>query len=74
MDIDIKGMGVLPFMGVLPHLTRHNTELNDLNIIICLRKPEVTVKEFQFVIALKKPWSVHCLSCSYINDVIDLLP
>ena len=30
-----------------------NTELNNLRGIICLRKSEVTVKEFQFVMSLK---------------------
>ena len=34
-------------------ITSIDTELNDLRIIICLRKSEVIVERFQFVISLK---------------------
>ena len=39
-----------------------NTELNCLRIIICLRKSEFLLKEFQFVISLKIGRAWHTLS------------
>ena len=39
-----------------------NTELNDLRKITCLRKSEVLLKEFQFVILLKIDGAWHKLS------------
>ena len=50
-----------------------NTELNDLRKSICLRKSDLLLREFQFVMSLMEQ-GIHCLPCSYINDVIDLLP
>ena len=57
-----------------------NTELNDLRKIIYLRKSEVYVKKQQKthkktvsnVIKNLVEYGIHCLSCSYTNDVIDI--
>ena len=51
-------------------------ELNDLKIIICLRKSEITVERISVCDVIEKlmEHGIHCLSCSYINDVIDLFP
>ena len=53
-----------------------NTELNDLRIILCLRKSEVTVERNSVCNVIEKlmEHGIHCLPCSYTNDVIDLLP
>ena len=51
-------------------------ELNDLRIIICLRKSEATVERISFCNVIEKMME-HCiqrLPCSYINDLIDLCP
>ena len=53
-----------------------NTELNDLRKIICLRKSEVSVEMIpvcNFIENLAED-SIYCLPCSYIIDVIDILP
>ena len=51
-----------------------NTELNVWEKNISLRKSEVSVKEFQFVMSLKffAKHGIYCLPCSYINDAIDV--
>ena len=51
-------------------------ELNDLKIIICLRKSEVTVERISLCNVIEKLMErdIHCLVCSYTNDVIDLIP
>ena len=50
-------------------------ELNDLRIIVCLRKSEVTAERISVYDVTEKlmEHGVHCLPCSYTNDVIDLL-
>ena len=57
-------------------LAEYNTELNNLRIIICLRKSEVTVKRISVCKAIEKMMEhgIQCLPCSFINDVIDLFP
>ena len=51
-----------------------NTELNDLRMIVCLRKPEVTVERISVCNVTEKMMEhgIHCLSCTYTNDVIDI--
>ena len=52
------------------------TELNDLRKIICLRNSEVTVERISVCNVIEK-WmehGIHCLPCSYTNDIIDMLP
>ena len=53
-----------------------NTELDDLKLIIWLRKSEATAERISFCIVIEKlmKHGIHCLSCSYLNDVINLLP
>ena len=53
-----------------------NTELNDWRIIICLRNSEVTVEKISVCNIIEKlmEHGIHCLSCSCINNAIDLLP
>ena len=48
--------------------------LNDLRIIICLRKPEITAERISVRNAIEKlmEHGIHCLSCSYTHGVIDL--
>ena len=54
----------------------NNTELNNLRIIICLRKSEVTVEKISVCTDIEKlmEHGIHCLLCSFTNDIIDLLP
>ena len=52
-----------------------NTELNDLRIIISLRKFEVGVERISVCNVIEKlTEKIHCLPCSYTVDAIDLLP
>ena len=53
-----------------------HTELNDMRIIICLRKSEVTIERISVcnVIEKLREHGIHCLPCSFANDIIDLLP
>ena len=53
-----------------------DTELNDLKIMICLRSSEVTVDRNSVCNVTEKlmEHGIHCLPCSYTNDIIDLLP
>ena len=50
-------------------------ELNDLRIIICLRKSEVTVERISVCNVIEKllGHGIHCLPCSYTNDIINML-
>ena len=50
-------------------------ELNDLIKIICLRKSEVPVERISLcnVIENLAEHGIHCLLCSYTNDIIDML-
>ena len=52
-----------------------NMEINVLRIIICLRKSEVSVERISVYNAIEKLLEhiIHCLPCSYTNDVIILL-
>ena len=52
-----------------------NTELNDLKIIICLRKSEDSVERISVFTVIEKleEHSIHCLPCSDTNDVINML-
>ena len=45
-------------------------------IIICLRQSEITVERNSVCNVTEKLMEngIHCLPCSYINDVIDMLP
>ena len=66
-------------MKVYPYSLRKifitNTELNDLRIIICLRKSEVTVEMISVYNVTEKlmDHGIHCLPCSFTNDAIYLL-
>ena len=53
-----------------------NMELNDSRIIIYLRIAEDSVKRISVFNVNENlmEHGIHCLPCSYINDVIDLLP
>ena len=55
---------------------QYNMELNDLRIIICLRKSEVTVERISVCNVTEKllEHGIHSLPCSYTIDIIDLLP
>ena len=63
--------------GTFTKITQNvlDTELNDLRIIICLRKSEATVERISVcnVIENLAEHGIHCLPCSYSNNVIDLL-
>ena len=69
-----------PFLGRffawVANRVMENTELNDLRIIICLKKSDVTVERISVCNVTEKlmEHSIHCLPCSNTNDVIDLLP
>ena len=62
--------------GNITLLSAKNTELNDLKIIVCLRKSEVSVQRISAVMSLNKlaEHSRYYLSCSYITNVINLFP
>ena len=47
-----------------------------IHVIICLRKPEVTVERILVcnVIEQMMEHGIDCFSCSYTNDVINMLP
>ena len=53
----------------------YSTELNDLSIIICLIRSEVTVEGILFCHVIEKLMErgIHCLPYSYTNEFIDLL-
>ena len=52
-----------------------NMELNDLFLISRLRKSEVCVEQFQLqAIAIFAEHGIHCMPCSDIIDVMDILP
>ena len=57
-------------------LVPYNTELNDLRKIICLRKPEVSVERISvsYVTENLAGHGIHCLPCSFNNDIINMLP
>ena len=56
--------------------TAFNTKLNDWRKIICLRKSVVSVERISVcnVIENLAEHGIHCLSCFYTNDVIDISP
>ena len=45
-------------------------------IIICLRKPDVSVERIPVCNVIDKfaEYGIQCLPCSYTNDVINMLP
>ena len=49
---------------------------NDMRNILCLRKAEVSVVRILIsnVIESLVGHGIHCLICSYTNDVTDMLP
>ena len=51
-----------------------NTELNDFRKIICLRKSECSVEKNSVCIVIENlaGHGIHCLPCSYTNDVINM--
>ena len=51
-----------------------NLELNDLRIIICLRKSEVPVERISVCNLIENgvEHGIHCLPCSYTNEVINM--
>ena len=51
-----------------------NLELNDLRIIICLRKSEDIVERISVCNVIEKlmEHGIHCLPCSFTNGIIDL--
>ena len=53
-----------------------NTELNDKRKVIYFRKTEVSVERISVcnVIENLAKHDIHCLPCSYTNDVIAMLP
>ena len=53
-----------------------NTELNNLRIVICLRKSEITVERISVCNVIEKLMEngIHCLPCSHTNEVVDLYP
>ena len=53
-----------------------NTELNGLRKIVRLRKSEVSIERISVydVIENLLQHGIHCLPCSYTNEVIDMLP
>ena len=58
---------------IIPDHTMRNREFYYLRIIICLRKTEFLLKEFQCdAIENLVEHGVHCLPCSYTNDVINM--
>ena len=74
MENILKVDGTLLMDIILPFLSC-NMELNDLRIIICLRKSEVTEERISVcnVILKLMEHGIHCLPCSYTNDVISIL-
>ena len=63
-------------MWHVPTAMTRNMELNDLRKIICLKKPEVYVKNkkktVSNVIGKLVEHDIHCLPCSNTKDVADL--
>ena len=55
-------------------LNTHNTELNDLRNIICLKKSEVSVERISVCNAIENlvEHSIHCLPGSYTNYVLHM--
>ena len=53
----------------------YSTELNDLRVIVCLRKPEVTVVIISVCNVTVKlmEHGVHYFPCSYTSEVINML-
>ena len=49
--------------------------INSFRIIICLKESEVTVERISVCIIIENliEHGIHCLPCSYANDVIDVL-
>ena len=60
------------FFAWVANRVMENTELNDLRIIICLKKSDVTVERISVCNVTEKlmEHSIHCLPCSNTNDVV----
>ena len=56
-------------------LNREDTEVNDPRKMICLRKSEVSVERIPVCNSIENlaEYGIHCLPCSYISDVINML-
>ena len=56
--------------------TKKQNELNDLRKIICLRKSEVSIEKNTVckVTENQAEHGIHSLPCSYISNVINMLP
>ena len=54
---------------------RYNTEVNDLRVIICLRKSKVPVDKIFVCNVTEKlmEHGIHCLLCSYTSDDINMI-
>ena len=59
-----------------PALAANNAELNDSRKIICFRKSKGSVGRISVcnVTEHSAEHGIHCLPCSYTNDVINMLP
>ena len=69
----IKTLSESPTSNSFELIDRENTELNSQRKIIRLRKSEVSVENSVCnVIEKLVEHGIHCLTCSYTNDVIDL--
>ena len=75
MIINVKMPTFLSRTNFMLCLKAHNMELNDLRIIIRFRKSEVSVERISFcnIIENLAEHDIHCLPCSYNNDVINTL-
>ena len=75
---EIFSLGKIPFLfpsKITKNSIRHAKQLIDLRKIICLRKSEVSVERNSVcnVIENSAEHDIHCLSCSFTNDIINML-
>ena len=61
-----------PFEKMIENIK--NMQLNNLRIVICLRKSEMIVERISVcnVIENLMEHGIQCLPCSYTNDIIDI--
>ena len=73
---ELSGINICVSINLDKSYDFQHCSLNVLRNLICLRKSEVTVERVLFRNVTEKlmEHGMHCLSCSYTNDVIDLLP
>ena len=74
-----KNVKILTIPVLLPHFSKRGTmipitELNELRLIICLRKSEVSVERMLLLYhcTISRD-NIHCMPCSDTNAVIYLL-